>query len=177
MGLLPRSATAPALIAAACLLGYINWRVSALSIDQTPIIAKGAAQGVAAKPSDTSSPDEPVHQAMDYPNTAQRPLFFANRRIPEKPKPKPQPQAAAAEVQAPLPSLEPLTLIGIRGDGRDWQVLVRTAGNTQGTWLSVGDQFRGWSVREVSTDNAIVEGRGQRAELKLYSTAQQPQSR
>jgi hypothetical protein len=100
----------------------------------------------------------------------QRPVFFSDRRLPEKPKPKPK--LPVVEVREPIVNLEPLVLVGIKRHGDQRQVLVRSATETIGTWLSVGEQFRGWQLREVRSDNAVLEGRGRQLELRLYSPQQ-----
>ena len=168
-----RAATLPILLLATVGLGYLNWHVSQLAFDETSASTPRAARPVAVAAVVASNAVLPT--VADYPQTTRRPLFFADRRMPEKPKPKPPVVVQRAPVveakPAPLPNLEPLVLIGIKRDnvGQKSQILVRTTAETQGIWLSVGDQFRGWSVQEVANDHAILEGRGQRSELRLYS--------
>lgn len=142
-------------------LGYANWSAMNLEVDDTPILAaQPAPPKMQPKPSAAGTDqDRPI---TDFPQTAQRPLFFADRRTPDAAKPKPQ----SEETQA---NLEPLVLIGIKRHGNQRQVLVRSASDPIGTWLSVGDRFHGWQLREVLFDNAILEGRGQRIEVRLYA--------
>lgn len=158
-----RALILPAAIAA---FGYANWSAANLEVDRSPIqTPRTSQQTIQAKP--FAGGDAPARSLADFPQTAQRPLFFSDRRVPEKPKPKPKPQVV--EVKEPVANLESLVLVGIKSHGEQRQVLVRTATDAVGTWLSVGDQFRGWQLREVMSDNAILEGRGRRIEVRLYS--------
>lgn len=160
------SATLMCLVAG---LAYANWRIWTGEVDVSPLAA-GVGKAGAAPAAGKVEAAQPKRTVAEFPETLARPVFFPDRRMPAPPSPKPQAQAqAAAEAKAPLPPLTPLHLVGIRGIGRTQQVLVRIAPDAQGTWVSVGDSYRGWNVREVVNDVAVVEGRGQRTELRLYS--------
>lgn len=156
----------PAAIAA---FGYATWSAANLEVDRSPIRAPAPAQA-SVPPKPAGAGDAPLRTAEDFPQTVQRPLFFSDRRLPEKPKPKPKP--VVAEVKEPVANLEPLVLVGIKRQGDMRQILVRTASELAGTWVSVGEQFRGWQLRDVQTDNAILEGRGRVIEVRLYSPQQ-----
>ena len=160
-------------------LAFANWVLLSRTIDTSlPPVRKPTMTAVQNAPDLPEQLVVPLRSVTDFPETLARPIFFADRRMPEKPKPKPQvkpappppPPVAATEV---LPNLEPLVLIGIKMTGRDSdrQILVRTGAENQSVWLAVGDQFRGWTVRAVSNDEAVLEGRGQKSELKLYSSS------
>ncbi len=172
MGQRMSSVTLPFLVLLVGSLAYANWQLMSYTVD----IAT-AAKPKSAAPLDTAAAGKSelpksAQTTADFPETTARPIFFPDRRMPEKPKPKPQVQPPpVVEVKEVLPNLEPLLLVGTKGNGREQQVLVRSAVDAEGIWLSVGDQYRGWVLREASNDNAIVEGRGQRSELRLYSAA------
>jgi hypothetical protein len=151
-------------------LGYANYRLMNLDVDVSAIAVPASEGGKSPQPKELSLVP-PLRTAADYPETTTRPVFFADRKIPERPKPKPAPVAEVKEAPPPplAPPPEPLQLVGIMGDGAGKRALVRTTMDQQGTWLSVGDEFRGWQLRDILTDNAIVEARGHRSELRLYA--------
>ena len=161
----------PVLALAVAGLGYANYRLLDFKVDVSPAFpAAAAAPGTGLAPKELSLAP-PAHAIGEFPLTATRPVFFADRKVPEKPKPKPT-VAEVKDVVAPPPSApppEPLQLVGIMGAGSSKRALVRTAADPQGTWLAIGDEYRGWQLREIATDNAIVEARGQRSELRLYA--------
>ena len=164
----------PALVLALAVagLGYVNIVLMSFDVDTTPIAPSPASGKINAPDSKDLQLALPARLIEEFPQTASRPIFFADRRMPEKPKPKPVIVAAAKEVaQPPAPPPEPLQLDGIMDEGEGRKVLVRTAADPQGTWLSLGDEYRGWQLVQVTADNAIVEARGQRAELRLYTTS------
>jgi hypothetical protein len=168
-----RSLTIPVLVAAVAALGWANYAASSYEVDATPIAPADAPAGsgnpVAAG---ESVANRAVRTVAEFPDTATRPLFFADRRVPEKPKPKP---VVVAEVKPvvqaapPPPPPEPLQLVGLMGSGNGQRALVRSAADPQGTWLSVGDAYRGWQLRTVASDHAVVEAGGQLSELRLYA--------
>ena len=165
------SVLVPVLAIAVAGLGFVNYSVFNLNVDTTPVAptaASAADKGQSAKEL-ASALTPALRGVQEFPLTAAHPIFFPNRRPPEKLKPK---EVAAVEIKAPVvpaAPLEPLQLVGIIGAGAGRQALVRTSADPQGTWLSVGDEFRGWQLREVTADNIVVEARGQRSELRLYA--------
>ena len=55
------------------------------------------------------------------------------------------------------------------------RVLIRAGGDAQGTWVQVGESIQGWKVRDVSSDSATIESRGERAELVMDTALPPPQ--
>jgi hypothetical protein len=174
-----RSTTVPILVSLVGALGYVNWQLMSHTVD----LNSTATHRPASTQSATSTPRAPaaaVRSAAEFPETTARPVFFADRRTPEKPKPKPQAQVQAPPppiVAAPIvaakeivPPPDPLILVGIMGSRKAERVLLRTKTDPEGTWLSVGDEYHGWQLREVLKDMVVVEARGQRSQLKLYSS-------
>ena len=153
-------------------LGYANYQLSTYAVDTTPAAAAGtyapAGKAKAAKelgPALTAD----ARSIGEFPETTARPIFFAGRRVPEKPKSKVvvvEVKPVAAVASLPLP--EPLRLLGIMdaGDGRS--ALVRTTQDPQGVWMAVGDEYRGWQLREIQDEKVVVEAQGERRELRLY---------
>lgn len=164
------SVLVPVLALAVAGLGYLNYGFFNLNVDTTPVAPTAASTADKTQGAKDLVLAPSQHAIDEFPLTASHPIFFANRRPPEKPKPKPVAVAEAKAPAAPLQPLEPLQLVGIIGAGAGRQALVRTSADPQGTWLSVGDEFRGWQLREVMADNVVVEARGQRSELHLYAS-------
>ncbi|MEQ1697441.1 MAG: hypothetical protein ABL901_16535 [Hyphomicrobiaceae bacterium] len=168
---------------AACVtvLGFMNYKLSTYEVDTTTPVAGSqfalAGTGRATK-------DLPLALTLDvrgigeFPETAARPIFFPGRRVPEKPK-----ASAAVEDVRPVvaagvtPMPDPLRLLGLMGKGTGRSALVRTAQELQGVWIAVGDEYRGWQVREITGDGVIVEAQGERQELRLYASTAKPASR
>lgn len=152
-------------------LGYANYALMNFEVDTMPVAPSALPGKTAAHDANDLALPVPVRTIEEFPQTATRPIFFADRRLPEKPKPKPVTVAAAKEPPPPpAPPPEPLQLVGIMGVGAGRQALVRTTADPEGTWLVVGDEYRGWQLVQITADNAIVEARGQRAELRLYAS-------
>lgn len=159
----------PLLVLVVAGLGYANVRLANFDVETAPLAPPDAATGAeaATRPTELALA-APPRSTADFPQTTLRPIFFADRRMPEKPKPKP---AIVAEVKAPpaLPPLELLQLVGIVGSDQNRRALLRSKTDPQGAWLRVGDEYRGWKLQEITSDNAVVEARGQRNELRLYA--------
>ena len=169
-----RSTLVPMLVSAVAALAYVDYHIANYDVPTAPL----AQRDVSAARQTTQDAKLPALASpplfvTDYPQTTLRPIFFADRRMPEKPKPKPV-LVADVKVQPALPPPDPLQLVGIMGSGPSKRALLRTKTDTQGKWLNVGDDYRGWQLREITTDNAIVEARGERKELRLYALGSVP---
>lgn len=167
-----RALIVPVLAAAVAALAYGNYQLSQFAVDTTPLTgADGAAVKAATGKDVVATLAAPSRAVAEFPETTQRPIFFSGRRVPEKPKAKPvvtEARVAAPVVAAPPP--EPLQLVGIMGAGSGRRALLRTTVDPQGIWLSIGDEYRGWKLREISADNAVVEAQGLRSDLRLYAS-------
>jgi hypothetical protein len=163
------------LFAGVAALGYTNYQVSALAVDTTPAAAPAVHYPLgkvkAAKEAVLELAPAP-RSIAEFSETTTKPIFFSGRRAPEKPKPKPvviEAKAVPAPIAVPAP--EPLRLVGVMGNAGGRSILVRSSTDTSGTWLRVGDEYRGWQLREVSIDRAVVEAQGERRELRLYAVS------
>ena len=166
-----RSLVIPVLVGAIAALGYAATQLNQMTVDISPLVGSA-----------TSGKNDPLivknsavaaslasRTLSDYPDTPARPIFFAGRRVPEKPKGKvatTEPMPVVLAALAPPP--EPLQLVGVMGAGVGRRVLVRTSLDPLGIWLSVGDDYRGWRLREILGDTAVVEAQGQSTLLRLY---------
>jgi Type II secretion system protein C len=159
-----------ALLALNGLAGIGVWQALERPVDTTPI--KGPGQ-TAAPPRLTSADPGgliPIPRSVaDLPETARRPLFSASRRPWVE---KPKPEVAAVKVVAPPPVVVPpypanqLRLIGvIQSNSTAVSAVIRVGSDSEGTLVRVGESIRGWKLREVNSDSAIIETRGERVEL------------
>lgn len=150
------------------------WQALDRPIDITPI--KGARINNSTDRPSSTDPGallSPPRTVADLPETARRPLFSATRR-PWVEKPTPKLEDAVVKVAAPPPRApvypaNQLQLIGVMQANRSSvaRVLIRAGGDAQGTWVQVGESIHGWRVRDVSSDSATIESRGERAELMM----------
>ena len=159
------------LLALVWALAYANWRLWSYA-PEMGLIAPPAA-GDAGLPS-TGGPIDvelspPSRSVAEFPQTTRRPLFFATRRPVDMSQPmapvvaKPAPEAAA------LATLEQAQLVGIMRTGKaKARALIRTGTDGQGVWVGVGDNVRGWQLKEIGDDKAVFEANGQRVQVKLY---------
>jgi hypothetical protein len=164
-------------------VGLAAWQSMGWPIDISAIKPTGAPatadRPTAADPGSLVPRRRPV---TELPETARRPLFAATRR-PWVEKPKPQPVEAPVKVEAPPVPAYPanqLQLVGIlQGTPNNAaRALIRAGGDAQGSWIKVGESIKGWKLREVTSgDSAVIETRGQRAELVLERPATEPKPR
>ena len=157
------------------------WQALERPIETTPI--KGARVNISGdRPSSVDSGTllQGSRTLAELPETARRPLFSVTRRPwVEKPKPKPEDAVARVAVPPPRAPVYPanqLQLIGVMQANRSAvaRVLIRAGGDAQGTWVQVGESIQGWKVRDVSSDSATIESRGERAELVMDTALPPP---
>jgi hypothetical protein len=165
------------LLAANCAAGAGLWYALEQPINAAPImVASSPVTGDRVANIDPGTLLPRARTVADLPETAKRPLFAANRRPwVEKPKPEIEPVKVAATPVAVVPPypVEQLLLVGVMQANRNKaaRVLIRAGTDTQGTWVQVGESIRGWKLREVTSDSAIIETRGARAALSMDWTA------
>ncbi len=162
--------TTTLLVVAIAALGYINWRLWFFTPEASPISAPAASgeRGARAPGEDAELFPGPASLAQ-MPQTSSRPLFFANRRLPDKSQSMAAPKSAVGPQPAPAASLDQFQLVGIMRTGQESKrALIRTAADGQGVWIGVGEQIRGWQVKEIGDDKAVFEANGQRGQIQLY---------
>ncbi len=165
----PGNRVSIALVALIGALGAGIWYLTGLAVDTSPTSAPRPNAATERPANDDQASLAPAQRTVaELPESARRPLFFADRRPPSD-----RPKAGPAETQGakPAPPLYPSSqfqLIGVlSGRSVAAQALIRTTTDGQGTWVRVGENIRGWKIREISADNAVLETGGQRAELRL----------
>jgi hypothetical protein len=93
----------------------------------------------------------------DLPNMLDRPLFFANRRMPKP----------AAEAPPPPPTPLRLKLEGVALSGGARIAVLRNLQNNQLVQLEEGDGHDGWTMDSLSSTSASFSRGEQRTELPL----------
>ena len=154
-------------------LGYINWRLWFYTPDVSPIAVSAAAGERSARGAAVDSSLTPGAVSVAQPSqTTSRPLFFANRRPPDKAGPTAATKFAVAPQVAPRSSLDHFQLVGIMRTGRkNRRALIRTEADGQGVWIGVGEHIQGWQLKEIDDDKAIFEADGQRGQIRLYAAS------
>jgi hypothetical protein len=179
-----------ALLALNGLAGVAVWQSMERPIDTAPIKGLGVNVPLATPSTSDLVPLPRPRSVAELPETARRPLFSMTRRPwAEKPKARPEDPVVKVTVPpAPPPPVFPasqLQLVGVIQATRNnpARVLIRVAGDSLGTWVQMGESIRGWKLRDVTSDSAILEARGEPVELLLDAAPQvtqqmqQPQPR
>ena len=143
-------------------LAYAVQVAAGTDVDISSIAAPAPQPQANAGPAAVVVPQASNRTAADLPETTTRPLFFADRRPPQATEAK-----SAASVVPSEPPPAPLKLVGIARIGGQGMILVRGE-KEPGRWLGIGEEYRGWQLREVAKETARVEARGRMAELQLY---------
>lgn len=153
---------AVAAVVVASLFG-ITWQAATYDVDVSPLRVDRpfSAAPAASVTGLTRVPKTGVES--DYAEMLARPLFSPSRR-PAAPS-----KNSVADV-LPAPSQPPLQakLIGLMTTpARGQRALIRPTDDKTGTWLAIGDDMRGWRLREISTDRVVFERSGRQQELQL----------
>lgn len=166
-GMSAGAALAVLLALSAAGFAYAIQAAAGTEVDISAITAPAPQPQANAKPAAVVVPQASSRTAANLPETTARPLFFVDRRPPQATEGK---SAAAVVPSEPPPA--PLKLVGIARIGMQSLVLVRGE-KEQGRWLGIGEEYRGWQLREVAKETARVEARGRMAELRLYPSKRQ----
>lgn len=122
----------------------------------------------------TTAPLEPLQFAplSDYPVTLERPLFYADRHLPNAATPadEDEPAAAMLDTAAATPRLALSAIIvedGLRS------ALLAMPGQPTSTRVREGESLGGWRLVEIGDDAVTVEADGRREQIPLhdYGTA------
>lgn len=149
-------------------VGYVSQLAGGYHIDTSSITAPEARTAAKPKSAPISVPRTADIAAIDLQETTARPLFFAERRPPQAPEVK----IAAPVPEQPPPS--PLKLVGIARIGGQDMVLVR-GDKEPGRWLGEGEEYRGWQLKKIEREKAVVQAHGHVSELKLFPPKGQQQ--
>lgn len=141
-----------------------------MAVDTSPA-QLGAKDGARAPGIGTGALEERrVGSQADYAETVARPLFNATRRPVASAKPQIGEPSSTSSLQPLQMQLVGLAITTSRG-GR---ALVRSGADRNGTWVSIGDELRGWRLSEINSDRAIFVAGGSQQVL-LLSKGERPQ--
>lgn len=105
---------------------------------------------------------KPVGQFRE---TVGRPLFNPDRKPVQRDRSQPVDSAAATG---------DMRLVGVmKLDHQPARALIRLAGETSGKWISEGERFGGWRLRQVNERSVVVEAGGRTHELTLQAARRQ----
>jgi hypothetical protein len=147
-------------------LTALNWVALTMAIDLSPLQIDRSAGDASPKAAAAVLREQRPGIETDYTETIARPLFNAKRRPSETPK-----ESLAVPVAMTSPALLQAQLVGLSAAAaRGKRALVRSTNDRDGTWLSIGEEFRGWRLRDIGYDTAIFENGDRRQELQLETT-------
>ena len=116
--------------------------------------------GVAAALAETEAPPAYVPATFDsFTSILQRPLLYANRKLPAPP-----PVVAAAEI--PKEPLR-LTLEGVALSGGSRVALLRDQSNNSLIHIAEGMAHNGWTLQRIESDKAVFSRDSEISELNL----------
>ena len=105
-----------------------------------------------------------------YPHTTSRPVFFEDRRYPEREvaaKPAPPPPQAVAVAVEPV-QIKGLTLMGLQLGAGGSRALIDAAASKP-VWIKVGERVQAWTVQSIHGDHVLLYSGDQKARLDMYS--------
>lgn len=165
------SSTTALLLGAVAALLVLNWKISGMELDTSPLPDEVAGPTSAA-PVAEHVEIRPLGPLTAYRETLTRPLFHPSRRPLVAPAPSAE---APAEPPAEIAAAEPsrMKLLGlIRTGARAQRALIRLEGQPYGTWVDVGGEIEGWRLSSIEPNKVLIEKNGGREELLLYSQGQ-----
>jgi hypothetical protein len=152
----PPTAGAVVLLLVIGALAALNWRVLRMTIDISPAETdRGAGSREDVAEAAAVAPFDPK-PLSSFPETGARPLFSPARR--------PSAVAAQALSRSP-PDVQLVGVVMIAPTQK--RALIRSPHEPRGRWLSEGGQIGGWNVLTIGASEVIIDGRGERHELKL----------
>jgi len=106
-----------------------------------------------------------------YSETLARPVFFKTRQpfVPPPPTPPPAPKVQPAPPPAVVDPGFVLGGVMIDADVKKAYVFSKT--NSQGLWLSEGENVMGWTLRAIDPAGAKLQQGGRTIELHLYPSS------
>jgi hypothetical protein len=162
-----------ALLLAAIVSGRAAWTAWNLPLDGAGFSAPNSPGRGDIAPSNV--PSRPSERLDAYEQTLQRPLFFEDRKIPQREAVRPVAEPAPPTMipTAPPPpvkivvSTDRLRLRGIGGRGVAMTALIEVAPAGQ-SWFAKGDVVQGWTIDDVTSSSVELSNVGQKATLELF---------
>jgi hypothetical protein len=162
--------TRPAIVLLAGAIGMLlalNWFLFRNPVDISPIDqAKGTTNAPVAPNLKLATPLD-NKSAAQFAEAVNRPLFNPDRRPVKR-------EVTAADSVDPQPS--ELQLVGVMKSGRSGaRALIRASGTQAGKWIAEGEQFNGWTLRNIGERSVVVEAGGRSHQLTLGAPRRQPE--
>jgi hypothetical protein len=146
-------------------LALLNWYLARMPIDISPIAPEADQAAAPRKDGFDLATGLDRKPAAQFSETVSRPLFDPNRR------PVQRDRARADDADAAPGDMR---LVGVMtSPNQPARALIRMANETTGTWITEGEQFNGWRLRQVNPRSVVVESQGRLRELTL-SIARRP---
>jgi hypothetical protein len=156
-------------------LGFLSWHFSGSNAEMDHVSETPAAIENQEQASFDSASSEEGSLTAKFPKN--RPVEFrsppaaASLRLDDEEQKAATEAVETAAVEAPKRvNRPPLLLTGVIriGEGDDRALIRRLQSGKGGIWVSKGQEFQGWSLRELDLDSATIEANGDRVELRLY---------
>ena len=142
-------------------LSFLVWHLAFAPVDLAPLPSG------ANRPERRQVPDTALATPLDkkpalaFREIAARPLFVPDRKPVRRDEP---PTSAGMPVN--------MRLVGVVKVGDEpGRALIRIPSEAKGKWITEGEQFDGWKLRQVTERSAIVESGGRSHELTLPSVS------
>lgn len=164
-------------------LGFLSWHFSERGgeADQSRLDKTSVAIGRQQTPieQDLTDEDSPPERPADKGQPGYKDRSRAGLKQPQSVSDRQADlqTSISADSNEPLPAEGPsrpngpqLSLTGVIriGEGDDRALIRRRKGARDGIWISIGEEFQGWYLRELDLDSAVIEANGDRVELRLY---------
>jgi len=161
---------APLTGAAIAALGVLNvWLLTLVILEEDPRAHESyeTVKSVALLPEISSVPFNPK-PASAYTETLVRPVFYKSR-VPFVPPAPPAPEPVKPPPAPPPMPVDPgLVLGGVAIDGVFRKAYILNKANREGTWVTEGETFMGWTVYAVDSEGAKLRQSGKDLTLELY---------
>jgi hypothetical protein len=142
----------------------LNWYLVQGRVDISPVAAgtgqlEGPQSG-AAEPT-TALDKKPVTLFREI---VIRPLFTPDRKPVTRDRSQPTDTAGPGDMR----------LVGVmKLDRQPARALIRMSGEASGKWITEGEQFGGWKLRQVLERSVVIEGNGRSHELTIQAARRQ----
>jgi type II secretory pathway component PulC len=160
-----RRAAVAVLAGAVAGLGLLNWHLARMPIDISPIAPEADRAAAPRKDGFDLATKLDRTPAAQFTETVSRPLFNPSRRPVQRDQARTDDAGAAPG---------DMRLAGVMtSPNQPARALIRMANEATGTWITEGEDFNGWRLREVNARSVVVESQGRSRELTL-STSRRP---
>lgn len=155
------------------LAGVNGWLLTVVMHSHEPLVQEPAmAAPSAPRTSEPASSQLAIKPPSDHREILARPLFHKTRE-PFAPPPAPPPPAAVKPPPPPPPADPGISLGGVAIDSAMRKAYLFNKGAPQGTWVSQGETFMGWTVQAIDANGAKLRQADRTLDLPLYERRQQ----